>query len=92
MTKQQSAREAGLVSRVPISGLSHVTETDIYLFNEGSHHHLYRMFGAHPTIAEARAGTTFAVWAPNAAQVFVSGSAGRSGFQSAGDARPGRAH
>jgi 1,4-alpha-glucan branching enzyme len=73
MTKQQSDREVAPVSRVPMSGLSHLTETDIYLFNEGSHHQLYRMFGAHPTIAEARAGTSFAVWAPNAAQVFVSG-------------------
>ena len=73
MTQQQSARGAAPVSRVPMSGLSHLSETDIYLFNEGSHHHLYRMFGAHPTIAEARAGTSFAVWAPNAAQVLVSG-------------------
>jgi 1,4-alpha-glucan branching enzyme len=73
MTKRQSDREAAPVSRATMSDLSHLSETDIYLFNEGSHHHLYRRFGAHLTTVAGRAGTSFAVWAPNAAQVFVSG-------------------
>jgi 1,4-alpha-glucan branching enzyme len=51
----------------------HLTDMDVYLFNEGTHHRLYRTFGAHPATAEGRAGVFFAVWAPNAVQVFVVG-------------------
>ncbi|MCX4241032.1 1,4-alpha-glucan branching protein GlgB [Paraliomyxa miuraensis] len=47
---------------------------DLHLFNEGSHHRLYRHLGAHllpPDVGED--GTYFAVWAPNAARVSVVG-------------------
>ena len=47
MTKQQSEREAVPVSQAPPFDALHLAETDIYLFNEGSHHHLYRTCGAH---------------------------------------------
>jgi 1,4-alpha-glucan branching enzyme len=47
----------------------HLTDRDVSLFNEGSHHRLYRTLGAHPATAEGRAGVSFAVWAPNAVQV-----------------------
>ena len=43
-----------------------ITEYDLYLFNEGSHHKIYEKLGAHPMTVNGRAGTHFAVWAPNA--------------------------
>ena len=51
-----------------------LSKEDVYLFNEGSHFHLYRKLGAHPVIRNGIAGTCFSVWAPNAEQVSVIGS------------------
>jgi len=51
-----------------------LSKEDVYLFNEGSHFHLYRKLGAHPVIRNGVAGTCFSVWAPNAEQVSVIGS------------------
>jgi 1,4-alpha-glucan branching enzyme len=50
-----------------------LTENDLYLFNEGSHFQLYNKLGAHVVNHEGVSGTQFAVWAPNAVQVFVMG-------------------
>jgi 1,4-alpha-glucan branching enzyme len=50
-----------------------LTENDLYLFNEGSHFRLYDKLGAHVVNHEGISGTQVAVWAPNAAQVFVMG-------------------
>jgi 1,4-alpha-glucan branching enzyme len=54
-----------------------LSEQDVYLFNEGSHVRLYDKLGAHPLTREGVAGTYFAVWAPNAQQVFVMGDFNR---------------
>lgn len=51
-----------------------MSDQDVYLFNEGSHFHLYRKLGAHPVIRNGMAGTWFSVWAPDAEQVSVIGS------------------
>jgi 1,4-alpha-glucan branching enzyme len=48
-------------------------EQDLYLFGEGSHLELYEKLGAHPMELEGVAGTSFAVWAPNARRVSVIG-------------------
>ncbi len=53
--------------------VSLLTGFDLHLFNEGNHSHLYRKLGAHPMVVEGAPGTYFAVWAPNAEQVFVMG-------------------
>jgi 1,4-alpha-glucan branching enzyme len=50
-----------------------LSDDDVYLFNEGSHFRLYEKFGAHLVSAGDRTGTYFAVWAPDAEQVFVMG-------------------
>ena len=47
---------------------------DLYLFNEGSHLHLYNKLGAHPTSHAGVKGTYFATWAPDAEQVSVMGA------------------
>lgn len=50
-----------------------ITEDDLYLFNEGSHFHLYKKLGAHSVTHNGTEGTYFAVWAPNARYVAVKG-------------------
>jgi len=55
-------------------GGSGLTEQDLYLFNEGTHTRLFEKLGAHPTEVDGRAGTRFAVWAPNAEEVSVVGA------------------
>ena len=53
--------------------MSLLTDQDFYLFNEGSHVRLYRKLGAHPLTENGVEGTSFAVWAPGARQVYVMG-------------------
>ncbi len=50
-----------------------LTDDDLYLFNEGSHYHLYRKLGCHLTTRRGEPGAQFAVWAPNANYVSVIG-------------------
>jgi 1,4-alpha-glucan branching enzyme len=57
----------------PVATAPPVTEDDLYLFNEGSHYHLYDKLGCHLTTLDGVAGATFAVWAPNADYVSVIG-------------------
>jgi 1,4-alpha-glucan branching enzyme len=54
--------------------MSLLTDDDLYLFNEGSHYHLYEKFGAHPIGDGSDSGTYFAVWAPDAEKVSVIGN------------------
>ena len=49
------------------------TNDDLHLFNEGTHFRLYDKLGAHLLTYEGVDGTYFAVWAPNARNVFVIG-------------------
>ena len=46
--------------------VSRFGETDIYLFKEGTHAHLYNHFGAHAMQRDGVDGYYFSVWAPNA--------------------------
>jgi 1,4-alpha-glucan branching enzyme len=48
-------------------------DVDLHLFAEGTHGRIYEKLGAHPDVVGGRAGTTFTVWAPNAASVSVIG-------------------
>ena len=50
-----------------------LSKDDLYLFNEGSHFHLFDKLGAHPLEHNGVNGTYFAVWAPNAGEVSVIG-------------------
>ena len=59
-----------IMSKPPIISL--LNDDDLYLFNQGSHFRLYEKLGAH-LIAGENTGTYFAVWAPDAEQVFVLG-------------------
>ena len=67
---EKKTRPAGEPVRHDVSLL---TDDDLYLFNEGSHYRLYEKLGAHRVSRDGEDGTCFAVWAPDAARVFVMG-------------------
>jgi 1,4-alpha-glucan branching enzyme len=54
--------------------VSLLADQDLYLFNEGRHYRLYEKLGSHFMTVDGEEGTYFAVWAPNAKEVFVTGS------------------
>jgi 1,4-alpha-glucan branching enzyme len=53
--------------------IEHLTDDDLYLFNEGSHFRLYERLGARQMTVDGLEGTYFSMWAPNADQVSVIG-------------------
>ncbi len=53
--------------------LSPINETDIYLFKEGRHYHLFDRLGSRIMEDAGVRGVFFAVWAPNAERVSVIG-------------------
>jgi len=56
---------------------SWLTSDDLYLFNEGSHYRLFDKMGAHMTEVDGRRGVRFAVWAPSASRITVTGDFNR---------------
>ncbi len=59
--------------RDPYAFLPTLSELDVYLAGEGRHEELYEKLGAHVRTIDGVAGTSFAVWAPAAANVAVVG-------------------
>jgi len=53
--------------------ITFLSDDDLYLFSEGSHHKLYEKLGAHILKIDDAPGTHFTVWAPNAREVHVIG-------------------
>jgi 1,4-alpha-glucan branching enzyme len=54
--------------------VSLLTDDDVHLFNEGTHFDLQNKLGSHLlTAADGEQGTYFAIWAPNARTVSVTG-------------------
>ncbi|MCG6946194.1 MAG: 1,4-alpha-glucan branching protein GlgB [Deltaproteobacteria bacterium] len=53
--------------------VSLLTDDDLHLFNEGSHFRLYEKLGSHLFAREGIDGAYFAVWAPDAREVYVIG-------------------
>ena len=51
-----------------------ISETDQYLFGQGTHYEIYKKLGAHLSCEDGQEGVYFAVWAPNAQEVYVVGS------------------
>ena len=50
-----------------------LTDYDLHLFHEGTNYRAYEKLGAHPREHEGSRGVQFAVWAPNARRVSVTG-------------------
>lgn len=48
-----------------------ITDFDLHLFNEGTHHKVFEKLGAHLMTKDGIKGTHFAVWAPSAVSVSV---------------------
>jgi 1,4-alpha-glucan branching enzyme len=61
----------------PYRFLPTVGEIDQHLFGEGTHRRLWEVLGSHVRTAEGTAGTSFAVWAPNALRVSLVGDFNR---------------
>ncbi|MDK2897718.1 MAG: 1,4-alpha-glucan branching enzyme [Candidatus Atribacteria bacterium] len=57
----------------PYSFPPFLSDFDLYLFNQGTHHFAYQKLGAHPAEMKGFPGVQFAVWAPNAQRVSVVG-------------------
>ncbi|HEX3028055.1 MAG TPA: 1,4-alpha-glucan branching protein GlgB [Clostridia bacterium] len=57
----------------PYCFLPVLTDFDLHLFNEGTHHKIFEKLGSHVTTVQGIEGTLFAVWAPNARRVSVVG-------------------
>jgi len=58
----------------PYAFLPTLGEQDLYLFNEGNEHRIYEKLGAHLRVIDGVPGVSFAVWAPAATQVSVTGN------------------
>ncbi|MFC0536399.1 1,4-alpha-glucan branching protein GlgB [Pelagicoccus mobilis] len=58
----------------PYSFLPTISDSDLYLFNQGNEHRIYEKLGAHPKVVNGVPGVSFAVWAPNASRVSLVGS------------------
>jgi 1,4-alpha-glucan branching enzyme len=54
-----------------------LTDFDRYLLSEGTHERTYEKMGAHLVEREGERGVHFAVWAPNARQVYILGDFNR---------------
>jgi 1,4-alpha-glucan branching enzyme len=61
------------VWRDPYSFLPTLGDDDSYLFAKGDHRRIYDKLGAQLRVLDGVAGTSFAVWAPNAQRVSVVG-------------------
>ncbi|MGB5486900.1 MAG: 1,4-alpha-glucan branching protein GlgB [Lysobacterales bacterium] len=48
-------------------------DLDLYLMGQGAHRDIFRKLGAHPGSSLGVNGTCFAIWAPNASRVSVTG-------------------
>ncbi len=66
-------REERITIVDPYSFAPQLGELDLYLFSEGKHAEAYRFLGAHRRVVCGVAGTSFALWAPNAQRVSVVG-------------------
>ncbi len=79
-TKTQSSKTAGRKKTQPSKTAAKkkdeafITELDQYLFGTGTHYEIFKKLGAHPTERAGKKGTHFAVWAPNAKEVYLIGT------------------
>jgi 1,4-alpha-glucan branching enzyme len=54
--------------------MSLLSDHDLYLFNEGTHVKLHERLGSHLRTVDGVEGTNFALWAPDAERISVTGS------------------
>jgi len=61
-------------TRDPYSFLPTLGESDLYLFGKGDERRIYEKLGGQLRVIDGVAGTSFAVWAPNAQRISVVGN------------------
>ena len=69
----QDSQGAQITAYDPYCFLPQLADFDLHLFNEGRHWHAYRFLGAHLHETDGVLGVLFAVWAPNAERVSITG-------------------
>ncbi len=69
----EGAATAGFTYEDPYRFWPTLGEVDLHLLGEGRHRRLWKVLGAHVRTHQGVAGTSFAVWAPNARAVRVVG-------------------
>jgi 1,4-alpha-glucan branching enzyme len=75
MAKRAGSKQAVMTEKISSgSWYSRFSDFDISLFKSGKHYKLYEKLGSHVVDHNGVSGTYFAVWAPNAKQVFVEGN------------------
>ena len=74
MERKKSTRKRSVqkVER-PAAQSPFITEFDQYLFGQGVHYEIYKKMGAHVAEKDGKKGVYFAVWAPNAKSVCLTG-------------------
>jgi 1,4-alpha-glucan branching enzyme len=75
-TKEEAAPAAESSKELSIPSThtgSPISEQDLFLFNEGTHHSMWEKLGSHRLTREERGPVHFAVWAPSAREVSVVG-------------------
>jgi 1,4-alpha-glucan branching enzyme len=70
-TEKADGRRHSIVSPYSFGPL--LPDLDLHLFNEGRHHHIYRLLGAHIMDIDGISGCRFAVWAPSVRRASVVG-------------------
>ena len=73
MARKHSGEKKGSSGVAALGANTFLTEDDLYLFNEGSHFKLYEKLGSRLRTFGGTKGAQFAVWAPDAASVWVMG-------------------
>ncbi|MDY4484316.1 1,4-alpha-glucan branching protein GlgB [Butyricicoccus porcorum] len=74
MEKKKSTRKRPVQkAEQPAAQVPFITEFDQYLFGQGVHYEIYKKMGAHAAEKDGEKGVYFAVWAPNAKSVCLTG-------------------
>ena len=74
MEKKKVTRRRSAPKEAPATiTLPFITEFDQYLFGQGVHYEIYKKMGAHAAEKDGEKGIYFAVWAPNAKSVCLTG-------------------
>ena len=71
VAKKTTAKKTVAKKTTPKKISPFVTDMDMYLFNTGTHYDIYKKLGAHLCEKDGKKGVYFAVWAPNAKEVFL---------------------
>lgn len=70
---QEKGQQKWYEATSPYSFSPQIDDFDLYLFNQGNHHHVYRVLGAHLKTIDDIDGCLFSVWAPAVQRVSVVG-------------------